>query len=295
MKLTSITRHLLRMAVLGFFGIVAGTVVANPADMPIKPSGSVPLKLYVFDCGKIRVRDMSLFDPTLPKGVSKELANACYLIKHPSGMLFWDAGLSDSLVTTKGGVDVYDRAINLSVTHPLREQLSAIGVAPDTIDYIGSSHLHSDHTGNLAYFKAATWLLQQAEYEAAFSDKASQYGFNPADYNGLKSGKTVKIKGNYDVFGDGSVVMIAAPGHSPGHQALFIDLPVTGPVILSGDLYHCIENREKYAIPIWNNRRESIYSFVKVDKLLKQTGAALWIQHDKGQFDRLKKAPAYYE
>ena len=182
-----------------------------------------------------------------------------------------------------------------SVTKTLKAQLAKTGIPYDTVDYIGSSHLHTDHTGNLGYFKNATWLIQQHEHKIAFSKQATQYGFNPADYSVLKASKTIKIQGNYDVFGDGSVVMVSAPGHSPGHQMLFIDLPKTGPVILSGDLYHCITNRNKYAIPIWNNRHDTVHSFVLADKLLERTKAKLWIQHDKEQFDALKKAPAFYE
>ena len=96
------------------------------------------------------------------------------------------------------------------------------------------------------------------------------------------------------MFGDGSVVLIPTPGHTAGHQSLLVNLVDTGPVLLAGDLYHFQFNRDHYGIPVWNDKKATIRSFAKIDELLDKTKAQLWIQHDKPQFDALKKAPAYY-
>ncbi len=105
----------------------------------------------------------------------------------------------------------------------------------------------------------------------------------------------VKLKGDHDVFADGSVKIIATPGHTPGHQSLLIQLRHTGPVLLSGDLYHFKANREQYAIPGWNDKKKTIHSFAKIDQLLEKTQAQLWIQHNKEQFDAQKKSPNFYD
>ena len=91
------------------------------------------------------------------------------------------------------------------------------------------------------------------------------------------------------------MVILSTPGHTPGHQSLFIDMPQTGPVILAGDLYHFQENRENYVIPPFNSKKETIHSFVKIDNLLERTGAELWMQHDMQQFDQLTQAPLFNE
>ncbi len=137
--------------------------------------------------------------------------------------------------------------------------------------------------------------MQEVDYDLAFSEAAAKHGYNPPDYTHLKEVPVTKIKGDYDVFGDGSVVIVFTPGHSAGHQSLFVDLPQTGPTVLSGDLYHYAKNRKDYVIPTYNSKKETVHSFARVDDLLDKTKATLWIQHDKEQADSLKHAPEFYE
>ena len=261
----------------------------------INSTGSVPLKLYVMDCGRVLARDVSVFfSPGVDKGVEKEMADSCYLIQHPTkGTLLWDTGLSDELNGMKEGME--SDGFNFSVPKTVKSQIKSIGIKPSEITYLAFSHLHPDHTGNAKYFSKPTWLVQEVDYDIAFTKDAVKHSYTPADYNHLKDVPVKKLNGDYDVFGDGSVVIVFTPGHSVGHQALFVDLPKTGPTILSGDLYHFTKNRENYVIPTYNAKKETIHSFVKIDNLLQQTKAKLWIQHDKQQFDKLKHAPKFYE
>ncbi|MCK5897348.1 MAG: N-acyl homoserine lactonase family protein [Cocleimonas sp.] len=271
-------------------------VVKNaPKSLTIHPTGSVPLKLYVLDCGRIIARDVSVFfSPGVDKGKEKELADSCYLIKHPTkGTLFWDTGLSDSLNEMKKGME--DDGFNFAMPKTVKSQIKSIGIKPSEITYLAFSHLHPDHTGNAQYFSKSTWLVQTVDYEVAFTKEAEKQGYMPADYNHLKKGPVVKLNGDHDVFGDGSVVIVLTPGHTAGHQSLFVDLPKTGPTVLAGDLYHFKKNRENYVIPTYNAKKETVHSFVKIDNLLEQTKATLWLQHDKQQFDTLKHAPQFYE
>jgi N-acyl homoserine lactone hydrolase len=252
------------------------------------------LRLYVLDCGQILARDVSLFNPLIPKGMEMTMVDPCYLIQHKQETLLWDAGLSDVLIKSKTGVDVMGRAFHMSVNKTLASQLQAIGIEPASIDYLAFSHLHLDHTGNAKLFKQAVWLMQEAEYQVAYGADAAKYGYHPADYAGIKGVNIQKLVGQHDVFGDGSVVLIPTPGHTPGHQSLLVNLADTGPVLLAGDLYHFQFNREHYGIPVWNDKKATIRSFVMIDELLDKTKAQLWIKHDKSHFDALKKAPAYY-
>ncbi len=258
-------------------------------------SHPIDLKLYVFDCGQLLVRDISILNPALTQGEHITFSDACYLIKHPEGTLIWDTGLSDSLLDIPGGVDAGGGVFNLSVSKTLKSQLAEIDIDPLSIDYIAFSHLHFDHTGNASYFLNATWLIQEVEYNLAFSPEAEQFFFNPADYGALQNSDTVKLNGHYDVFGDASVVIVSTPGHTPGHQVLYLNLAETGPVILSGDLYHFQQNREEYGFPIFNNKKETVQSFALVDQLLDKLNAKLWIQHDKPFFDSLNLSPALYQ
>ena len=275
--------------------VVLTSLPVAAATPQIKVTGAVPLKLYVFDCGNVKARDISLFNPQIGKGVQKDLADTCYLIRHPKGTLAWDAGVSDQLIKNKSGLEIMGGAFNFSVSKTLRSQLAEINVDPAKVDFLAFSHLHSDHTGNSSLFKNSTLLMQEAEYNVAFSESAKNFGYHPQDYANSKGNTVIKLSGNHDVFGDGAVIIISTPGHSPGHQSLFVDLPKTGPVILSGDLYHFKENRDNYGIPVWNSKKETIHSFALIDKVLESTKASLWIQHDKEQFDTLRHAPQFYQ
>jgi N-acyl homoserine lactone hydrolase len=119
----------------------------------------------------------------------------------------------------------------------------------------------------------------------------------PANFSALKNSKTVMLeKDDYDVFGDGTVVIKATPGHSPGHQVLFLKLPKTGPVLLSGDLYHYPEERKFNRIPTTEfDAKQTAVSRAAVEEFLKRTHAQLWIQHDLIATAKLKKAPAFYD
>jgi glyoxylase-like metal-dependent hydrolase (beta-lactamase superfamily II) len=99
-----------------------------------------------------------------------------------------------------------------------------------------------------------------------------------------------------DVFGDGSVTIIATPGHTPAHQVLLVRLKRFGAVLLSGDAVHFRESLEKRYIPSNNVDSEQTLAFRRrIAELLKQHKAVLWVNHDKEQSDTLKKSPEYYE
>lgn len=270
-------------------------VGSAPAEELASHSQDEDLKLYVLDCGRMLARDLSLLNPLIEKGTEMDLADPCYLIQHKQGYVLWDAGLSDELINVGGGKDVLGGAFHMSVETTLLSQLHAIGLEPDSIDYLAFSHLHIDHTGNAKLFSHAIWLMQQAEYQVAYGPDAANYGYQPADYVDVPGVTIRKLSGQLDLFGDGRVVLIPTPGHSAGHQSLLVRLKHTGPVLLSGDLYHFQANRDHYGIPVWNDKKATVRSFAKIDELLDKTQAQLWIHHDKPQFDALNKAPKFYD
>jgi glyoxylase-like metal-dependent hydrolase (beta-lactamase superfamily II) len=104
------------------------------------------------------------------------------------------------------------------------------------------------------------------------------------------------LEGDRDVFGDGSVVILATPGHTPGHQSLLVKLPKTGAVVLSGDAVHFKSNWENRGVPANNfNKEETLTSMQKISDTLTREKAQLWINHDKAQRDSLKMSPAFYD
>ena len=121
-------------------------------------------------------------------------------------------------------------------------------------------------------------------------------GFDPELYSNLRDAERILVDGDHDVFGDGRVRIISAPGHTLGHQVLFIDLENSGPVVLSGDLYHLAISRQDRRVPTFNvDKAMTLASMDRVEALVKETGASFWIEHELAFFEQLNKAPAYYD
>ena len=252
------------------------------------------LKLYVFDCGHAPVHDLSLFSLTSEEVEVPELFVPCYLIEHPEGRLIWDTGLPAAVAESPEGLEVGGFFVTMKRT--LADQLGSLGLGQSDIDIVASSHLHFDHVGQSSQFTGATHLIQRAEYEAAFVEEPTVPFFLPEYYDDLEDNETVRLDGDHDVFGDGRVVIKSTPGHTPGHQCLYLDLAQTGPIVLSGDLYHFAANREFSRVPQFNvDEEQTRVSMAALDLFLEDSGAELWIQHDILRARTLRMSPEFYD
>ena len=259
-----------------------------------KPATVTSVRLYVFENGFIRGLDTKLFNLAREEVKEPDFVNSSYLIVHPRGTLQFDAGgIPDSAF--KGDGATVTEGVQ-SATKPLLPQLAAAGYRPADVTYFALSHYHADHTGNANAFAGSTWITQKAERDFMFSEKP-QGIIQPATSSALKNAKTrILDNEDFDVFGDGTVRVISAPGHTPGHQVLLVRLPKRGPVLLAGDLYHYPEERAKGILPTFEfSADQSRAARAKIEALLKQTGAELWIEHDMATHAKLPRPPAYVE
>jgi N-acyl homoserine lactone hydrolase len=278
--------------VLGI-AIIAASTSALPAS----------LRLYVFDCGQLNYNSVAAYQLRNEEVANTNMSIACYLVAHPKGTLMWDVGAIPDASWKPAGSPVRLHFMlpdkterDVTITSPLKPQLAAAGYSPKEIRYIAFSHFHWDHIANANDFAGATWIARKSEHDIMFSKPEVERTIR-ANYNKLAKAKTILINNeDHDVFGDGKVVLKPTPGHSPGHQVLFLDLPGTGKVVLGGDLYHYPEERTLGRIPLRDfNGAQTAASREALEAFLKQTGAALWIQHDAMAHAKLKKSPAYYE
>lgn len=261
-----------------------------------KSHAKVPktVRLYVFDCGVIKGLDPGLFNFKKEELAETELAVPCYLIVDPKGTLMWDVGAIPDTAFKEDGAPVTQGVF--TSTRTLKSQLAEIGYAPTDITYLGLSHYHGDHIANSNEFATATWLVRQVERDAMFADKPPARD-DPRDYDLLKNSKTVILTTDeYDVFGDGKVIIKYAPGHTPGHQVLIVKLEKTGNVMLAGDLYHYPEERKLNRIPTFEySKDQSLASRAMIEDYVKKTNTQLWIEHDFVANSKLKKSPKYYD
>jgi N-acyl homoserine lactone hydrolase len=253
-------------------------------------------RLYILDCGDIRPMDPTLF------GLKKEeiagdgsFVTPCYLVVHRKGTLIWDVGQVPDAQVPGDGTEVVVQDL-LKVKRKLVPQIEALGFQVSDITYLAMSHYHLDHTANANLFAGSTWIVQQAEYDAMFGAKEFAIR-DSSSYDKLKDAKRITLNDeDHDVFGDGTVVIKTAPGHTPGHQMLFLKLKKFGPLLLEGDLYHLPEERTLDRVPTFDfDAAMTRATRVKTEAFLKQTGATMWIQHDPPTNAKLRKAPEFYD
>jgi N-acyl homoserine lactone hydrolase len=298
-------RILLALAItaIPFAGRTTSSGEAAPSA-PRKAPAPRSVRLYVFDCGVLHNPDMGRFNLKKEDVTTTDMSIACFLIAHPKGTLIWDVGaIPDQEWTPMGHpvtvhVSLPDgQQREADVDKPLLAQLSEIGYSPSDVIYIALSHYHYDHTANANAFAASTWLVPELERETMFGGGKVFGSFRPSTFSALEKSKTIILKKDeYDVFGDGSVIIKSAPGHTQGHQVLFVKLAKTGPVVLSGDLYHYPAEKTLDRVPTFEfSQEQTRASRVEIDAFLKKTGAQLWIQHDFEGNAKLKKSPQFYE
>jgi glyoxylase-like metal-dependent hydrolase (beta-lactamase superfamily II) len=280
-----------------FAMILLAAVLAGGA----RPAGAAPappprLRLYVLDCGTIAPMDPKLYSVTAEElHRDTSFVTPCFLVVHPKGTLMWDVGQVPDARIPDNGAEVTEQQY-LKAKRRLLPQLAVLGYMPHDITYLAMSHYHADHTANANLFASSTWIVQQAEYDIMFSD--AQVGIrDPASYQELRHSRRITLHNeDHDVFGDRTVIIKTAPGHTPGHQMLFLRLQHTGPLLLAGDLYHLPEERTLDRVPTFDfNADMTRATRRKVEQFVKDTGATLWIQHDPPTYSRAKKPPAYYD
>ena len=286
-----------------FHKVVAATLEALVAFLVLapfllsqtRPKPPKSVRLYVFDNGVIKGLDPATFHFKKEELATTDMVVCSYLIVHPKGTLMWDSGaIPDADLKADGSPVTQAR---FTATKTLKSQLAAIGYTPRDITYFGLSHYHVDHIANANDFAGSTWLVQQPERDAMFAEKGGAPVEQRPKYIALKDSNTKILNGqDYDVFGDGTVIIKPAYGHTPGHQVVYLKLAKNGPVLLAGDLYHYQEERGTDKTPTFDfDRDQSLASRAAIEAFIKKTGAQLWIEHDLAHFNQLKKAPSYYE
>ena len=251
------------------------------------PQASGAVSLWRLDCGNATIKDYNAFfsDTSAYKPGPKEIADSCYLIRHGDTYMLWDAGLSDALI----GKPNDNPVMILRVERSLADQLARLGVKPDQVSLLGISHYHGDHIGQASNFAKARLLIGKGDLDAL----KAPGGPDAAPLAPWLTGKAPvePVSGDRDIFGDGKVVMLSTPGHTPGHHSLLVRLP-SGPVILSGDRWHFTEQVANDGVPPFNtDRAQTLASMDRIRKLARNIGARVVIQHERDDIGKLPTFP----
>jgi N-acyl homoserine lactone hydrolase len=277
----------------------AQTATADSA-LPDAAKAGFADKLYRLDCGHSLANDESVWTPGENVGRNIEFSSTCWLIQRGNQWLLWDTGVPESTINDPNGWSTLPKLIVYHLDKTLTSQLAAIGLNTTDIVYVAVSHTHGDHIGNVQLFPDSTVLMQRAEHEWINSPDGPNDNVNQLKALArrlLGAPKNLRLlDGDTDVFGDGSVILVATPGHTPGSQSLLVHLKNAGFIILSGDVVHLEENFEKNTVPSLNtDKAASIASMDKIRRIMTTYNAKLFINHDKAQSDKLKLTPAFYD
>jgi len=293
----------------GLSALLCATSLALTAACGVQETGGssetdtqpASLKLYVLDCGTM-TGDPARFRLRREEVSTTDMSTPCFLVSHPGGLLLWDTGAVPDEDWMPTGSPVAHHLVlpdaserDLVLRRPLLAQLAELGYTPADVTHLALSHYHWDHVANANAFAEATWLVREVERDTMFA--AVPPVTLPENYARLAESNTIIVANDdHDVFGDGTVVIKSAPGHTPGHLVLHLRLPRTGDVLLSGDVYHFPESRELQRIPTFDvDQEQTAVTRVAIEAFLAATGAQLWIQHDAVGNALLRKSPEYYD
>jgi N-acyl homoserine lactone hydrolase len=263
--------------------LAAGASLFAGLAMPAQAASD--LSLARFDCGtpQAPVAVNQRFSDTFAYGELKlQFVFSCYLIKHGDEYMLWDTGHATT-------------APNVAPKVSLVDYLAKIDVKPEQIKYVGISHYHADHTGQISSFPKATLLIGAKEWDAISAPKPAEgVNFKPFESWIKGDSKVEPVPTDKDVFGDGSVIMLRTPGHTPGHSSLLVKLAQMGPVILSGDAVHFRENYDSDGVPWFNfDRAQTVASIERIKKIASNLKATLIIQHDARDIEKLPVFPTF--
>jgi len=256
------------------------------------PVSSPELRIYALDAGRLVFADLGAFSDTGEYDRKPgSLAASCFLIRHPKGDLLWDSGLGDRYAGKPEGVQLPRYRVEVPKT--VASQLESIGLTYSDITYFAFSHGHGDHLGNADQLGNSKWIVNRKEL-------AWLESVPPPPRTDIKllaardPAKVILIDGDYDVFGDGSVRILSAPGHTPGHQVLLITFPKGTALLLSGDLFHTRENRSSKRMPVFNvSRADTLASIDRIERIVANLRARVIIQHSEEDLAQLPLPPAF--
>jgi N-acyl homoserine lactone hydrolase len=258
--------------------VIAGATLGVPAFAQTP----VEVTLTRLDCGNDPARDVARFSDTFAyEGKKLPFTFSCYLIKHGNEYMVWDTGFVP-------GSNAFAPKVSLV------DQLQQLKVTPDQIKYVGISHFHADHTSQLPSLTKSMLLIGKGDWDGITAPKPMAGANAPAFAHWMSGGGNVEqLTADKDVFGDGSVMVLRTPGHTPGHSSLLVKLKEKGNVILSGDLAHFHENYDSDGVPSFNyDRAETVASLERVKKMAANLKATVIIQHDPRDIGKLPAFPA---
>ncbi|MGE0483867.1 MAG: N-acyl homoserine lactonase family protein [Gammaproteobacteria bacterium] len=264
----------------------------------VNASAEGTIKLYQVSSGMLEL-DKGWLTAMRDVGKKIKVPVAMYIIDHPRGLVVYDTG--NNVAVSDGKCESYwGKLCGAFLAIQSREevidkQLEKFGYKTSDVKYLVLSHMHLDHAGNMEMFPNATIVVQKSEMKTAWwPEKFQAAAFVLGDYDDARNFNYLELEGDFDLFGDGSVVVLDTKGHTQGHQSLMVKLKNTGALFLAGDAVYTPENEAGVIPGITWNTYESMQSINRLKMLRDAHQGELWFSHGAEQYDA-HKHDTYYD
>jgi N-acyl homoserine lactone hydrolase len=217
----------------------------------------------------------------------------CYLVDHPHGTVLFDSGLHvDCQSDPAARLGEIERVFTFECRpgDEVRARLATLGVDPRDVTVLINSHLHFDHTGGNDQIPNARLVAQRPEWEAGHTPEGIAANYYQPHYYDLGH-DLLLLDGEYDVFGDGSVVCVPTYGHTPGHQSLRVRTE-RGEVVLAADACYLRRTLEEMHLPGVVHDPEAMRQSLQRLRALQTAGARIFFGHDPEFWANVPQAPA---
>jgi N-acyl homoserine lactone hydrolase len=253
------------------------------------------MKMHLLSCGRLRIRK-SIFLPAAERGETIELPVSSALLRHGQANVLFDTGCHPAVPQDPEGRWGGLAKVMVPIMQPgehVLTGLAGLGLAPDDIDVVVNSHLHSDHCGCNAFFRKATFLVHTDELAAARASGSEASGYLAADWD--QPMPVDEIAGQRDVFGDGRIVLLPLPGHTPGSLGVLARLDRSGTFMLAGDTVSLRETLDTGIVPrnTWN--ADALVKSLAEVRRIEVAGATVLCGHDARQWAGLRKGADAYD
>ncbi len=253
------------------------------------------MKMHALSGGRLRM-SRRIFYPDAPREAKVDIPVSCFLLRHEQGNVLFDTGCHPSIATAAearwGGLAKMMAPIS-GPDDNVVSQLACTGVDPDDIDVVVCSHFHPDHCGCSGFFRNATVICHQLELEAAEAPNAGQMGYRPVDWD---QGRPIEtIDGERDLFGDGRIMLLPMPGHTPGMICAAVTLDHAGQFLLASDAVSVGASLAQDYAPRNTWDADALLASMAEIRHIERAGASILFGHDDAQWAGLRKGAAFYE
>lgn len=257
------------------------------------------VKVYAFKAGVLKTQTQNILKDTRP-GTPMEIPVPFLVLRHGREWVAFDTGCNGQVA--RDSVGYWGEALVKAFTpvfrpdQEFREAIKVLGLKPKDFKAAFISHGHLDHAGAIGDFVGTTVPIyfqkaELAEIRKMINAQKPGAAYILDDFKHLNELNVREIEGPLDFFGDGSVIVLPTPGHTPGHQSLYVRSSAGPAFIYCADALYALESMEKLIPPALAWDVGATMQNINWFRFEEQTGVRIVPSHDPGYWARRAWAP----